>query len=77
MFKNLILLGLIAYALAAPFEQETIEDLDVDVLDIEGEPIKFEIDIDEVFLDKVKRSAEPGQRSTTESSFCRGRNAWC
>ena len=55
---------------------------DYDVVDIEtepAEPIRFEIDIDEVFLDNVKRAAKPARRKgpTTERSYCGGRNGWC
>ena len=79
MLKLIVLSIIIVFALAAPVEiEEKFEDYDMDVIvDFEAEPIRFEID--EVFLDKVKRAAEPARRKgpTTESSYCRGRNGWC
>ena len=80
MYKIIILSIIIVCALAAPVEiEEKFEDYDMDVVDFEAEPIKLEIDIDEVFLDKVKRAAEPARRGrpTTERSYCGGRNGWC
>ena len=80
MFKFIILNIVILYAFAGPIEfEEDFEDLKVESVDFESEPkFDFEIDIDEVFLDKTKRSANAGeQKSTTERTFCRGRNGWC